>query len=234
MLVAQQPVQQPPPQAATPQQPPPPLTNPPPRSGPVVVLDPSHGGTDTGARGAGGIVEKDVVLMFARIARGELERLGFRVVMTRNGDSNPSYDERAAIANAYRDAIFISFHVSSTGTIGTARAYSYQFSTPLETPAPSHGLIVWEEAQQPYLAASHRLADLLQVELSPRFAASPLASAAVAVRELRSVATPAVAVEISSVSVVDPITLTQMAAPLATSIGRGVLAFRPAESAGTK
>ena len=90
------------------------------------MINPAHGGTDNGARGQNGSVEKDVVLVFARMVRSEFERQGYRVVMTRNDDSNPSYEDRAAIANAYRDAIFISFHVSSTGQIGTARAYSYQ------------------------------------------------------------------------------------------------------------
>ena len=103
-------------------------------AGPVIVLDPAHGGTDTGARGET-VVEKDVVLQIARSVRAELERQGYRVFMTRNDDSNPSYDDRAAVANAYRDVIFISLHVSSTGAAGTVRAYYTQFATPIP-PAP--------------------------------------------------------------------------------------------------
>ncbi len=98
--------------------------------GPVIVLDPAHGGMDTGARGQSGPVEKDVVLQFARSARVELVRQGYRVVLTRDDDSNPSYDDRAAIVNSYHDAILITFHVSSTGTTGSARAYFYQFWSP--------------------------------------------------------------------------------------------------------
>ncbi|MGA2843978.1 MAG: N-acetylmuramoyl-L-alanine amidase, partial [Candidatus Acidiferrales bacterium] len=45
--------------------------------GPVIVLDPAHGGIDNGARGQGGVVEKDLVLLFARTARLALEREGF-------------------------------------------------------------------------------------------------------------------------------------------------------------
>src|SRR5277367_5373274 len=99
-------------------------------AGPVIVLDPAHGGTDTGARGEA-IVEKDVALQIARTVRAGLQRQGYRVVMTRNDDSNPSYDDRAAVANAYREDIFISLHVASTGAPGTVRAYYMQFADPV-------------------------------------------------------------------------------------------------------
>ena len=43
-------------------------------SGFVVVLDPAHGGTDSGARGESGVVEKDLVLQFARVVKTDVER----------------------------------------------------------------------------------------------------------------------------------------------------------------
>src|ERR1700733_8970000 len=85
---------------------PPPAPTPPVPASPVIVIDPAHGGTDAGARGENAI-EKDIALQLARSIRAVLERQGYRVVMTRNDDSNPSYDDRDATANAYRDAIFI-------------------------------------------------------------------------------------------------------------------------------
>jgi len=221
---------------------------PPLHSGPTIVINPAHGGTDNGARGQNGQVEKDVVLIFARMLRSEFERQGYRVVMTRNDDSNPSYEDRAAVANGYRDAIFVSLHVSSTGKIGTARAYSYQFATPLApansadgsgtgalageqpTSARASGLIPWDQAQQPFMAASYRLADVLQAQLAQRFNGSPAISTRFAVRELRSVAAPAAAVELSSVSVGDPNILLAMGAPLAAAIVRGVQILRPVGS----
>jgi N-acetylmuramoyl-L-alanine amidase len=213
--------------------------------GPTIVINPAHGGTDNGARGQSGQVEKDVILIFARMLRSEFERQGYRVVMTRNDDSNPSYEDRAAIANGYRDSIFISIHISSTGKVGTARAYSYQFAAPLAAASISGGagsalpsvtptaatrvssLVLWDQAQQPFVEASHRLADVLQVQLAQRFGGSPAVSTRIAVRELRSVAAPAVAVEVSSVSVGDPNTLLVMGAPLAASIVRGLQVLRP-------
>lgn len=220
------------------------------QTGPVIVLNPAHGGTDTGARGANGITEKDVVLQFARTMRGEIMRQGFRVAMTRDDDSNPSYDDRAATANAFRDAIFISIHVSSTGTAGTARAYYYRFASslaPLDasatpatdiaaaiTPSAAPGFTPWAEAQKPYVDASHHFADVLQSELAQRFSGSPSASEAVAIRGLQSVNAPAIAVELSSVSISEPSFLMSLGVPLATSVSRAILAFRPPGSAETK
>lgn len=214
-------------------------------AGPVIVLDPAHGGTNTGARGENGIVEKDLVLQIARTVRVELERQGYRVVMTRDDDSNPSYDDRAAVANARRDPIFISLHVASTGTANTVRAYYDQFWTPIppsalaaadasakKTTVPVNSLTPWQEAQRPYLDASRRLSALLQAQLAQLFAGSPVASTGASVRELRSVAAPAVALEISSVAVSNPDSLRAAAVPFATAILRAVAAFRAANPAG--
>jgi N-acetylmuramoyl-L-alanine amidase len=206
----------------------------------IVVLDAAHGGTDPGARGAAGAVEKDMVLIIARVVRIELERQGYRVVMTRDNDQNPSFEDRAALANAYRGAVFISFHVSSTGPVGTARVYSYEFSNPAQAapsgslnpaaavpvPAPP-GWTAWNAAQKSHADLSRRLADVLQVEMSQRFKGSPEISSAVAVRGLRSVAEPAVAVELSNVAVEDPKTVEGMASSLAAAIVRALAAFRP-------
>jgi len=226
------------------QQPPPVQVAPPPSppNGPVIVLDPAHGGTDTGARGENGLAEKDIVLQIARAIREQLARDGDRVVLTRNDDSNPSYDDRAATANAFRDAIFISIHVSSTGTPGTVRAYYDQFAAPVPSAATAtvgskpvatetNGLIAWDEAQRPHVDASHRLADLIQSDLAQSFSGSPSVSIAAPVRTLRSVNAPAVAIEISSVSGSTPDSLTAGAGPLATAISEGLKKFRQSNSA---
>jgi N-acetylmuramoyl-L-alanine amidase len=208
--------------------------------GPIIVLDPAHGGTDTGARGESGAIEKDLVLDYARMVRSELESQGFHVVQTRNDDSNPSYADRAAVANAYQDAIFISLHVSSTGPFGTARTYYGEFgSAPNGTTgardassrnSPHDSLVRWNEAQLTHVAASHRLADTLQAQLAQRFNGSPAVATPAAVRGLRSVNAPAVAIEISSVSVPDANALPPLASALAVSIARGLQAFVAASS----
>jgi N-acetylmuramoyl-L-alanine amidase len=203
-----------------------------------VIINPAHGGTDAGARGQDGTVEKDLVLQFARALRGELNRQGFRASLTRNDDSNPSYDDRAAAANAYHDAIFISLHISSTGTFGAVRTYYNQMPSSTNTsadtspasalndaPSAPSGCVVWNEAQRSYLSASRRLATLIQIQCAQGFQGSPLDPQQAPIRELRSVEGPAIAVELSSVSGGSAGALLTKAAPLAGAIARGVQAF---------
>jgi N-acetylmuramoyl-L-alanine amidase len=209
-----------------------PATAPPQRVLGTVVLDPGHGGADSGARGATGAIEKDVVLLMSRAVRSELERQGLRVVMTREGDQNPSFDDRAAIANAQHNAVFVSLHVSSTGTAGTARVYFFDVSGFPETASVAGHLLTWDTAQKPFVELSRRLADLMQVQLAQKFAKSPEISSSVPIRALRSVTAPAVAVEISSVTALDPNALEAMAPAFAAAIARAVNAFKPIFEAG--
>jgi N-acetylmuramoyl-L-alanine amidase len=220
-----------------PQQPP----QPPPVFSPslnVVVLDPAHGGTDLGARGASGTNESDVVLDFARTIRIALESKGLRVVQTRSGADNPSFDDRSASANAQRGAVFITLHVSSTGAPGQVRVYSEPLATSVQPPAPGeppaplsfpahNALLPWDRAQEPYASASRKLAELMQSALAQKFSASPSAPVFAPVRQLRTVGAPAIAIEVSSVSVSNRDQLNQMAPGLADSIAQAVASFRP-------
>lgn len=216
-------------------------------TGPVIVLDPAHGGTDTGARGPDGLVEKDLVLLIVRTMRAELEQRGYRVITTRNDDSNPSYDDRAGIANAYPSAVFVSVHISSTGTPGTVRAYYDRFGTPVAPGSadlagaaeqtvnrPSGGLTDWNEAQRPFVDASRRMASLIQVQLTQLFPGSPIVSAGAAIRALRSIDEPAVAIEISSVSASSSDSLAAAATPLARAVAASVVAIRQGGAGGAR
>ncbi len=190
----------------------------------IVVLDPAHGGTDPGARGTGGIRESEIVLEFAAQIRTALESLGFQVLQTRQGNENPSFDDRSAIANAQRGAVFVTLHIASTGLPGTARVY---VMTDLPAANDATGLIPWERAQAPFLPLSRRFGDLVQGFLAQRFKGSPSIAQGAAVRQLRTTAAPAIAVEVSSVSVDDRGELDRMAPGVADAIARGASAFRP-------
>jgi N-acetylmuramoyl-L-alanine amidase len=190
----------------------------------VVVLDPAHGGTDLGARGAGGIRESDIVLEFAAQVRTALESMSFQVMQTRQGNQNPSFDDRSAIANAQRGAVFVTLHIASTGLPGTARVY---VMTDLPPGNDATGLISWDRAQAPFLSLSRKFGDYVQGFLSQRFKGSPNTVQAAAVRQLRTTAAPAIAVEISSVAVEDRAELDRMAPGVADAIARGASAFRP-------
>ena len=78
-----------------------------------VVLDPGHGGNDSGARAAQGIVEKEITLDIARALRGLLREEKYEVVMTRDADTFVSLRQRAHLANTERGDLFVSIHVNS-------------------------------------------------------------------------------------------------------------------------
>lgn len=80
----------------------------------LVVLDPGHGGADTGALGPSGTFEKTANLRQALLARGALERAGFRVLMTRSDDTARGLYDRALLAYRRRADAFISIHHNST------------------------------------------------------------------------------------------------------------------------
>ena len=204
----------------------------------VVVLDPAHGGADQGARGSSGIAESDVVLSFARLLRISLEAQGLRALLTRQANEDPSFDDRSKTANAQRGAIFITLHVSSTGPAGTVRVYSLpQEGAPAVTAAaiPARpALVRWDRAQQAYLDLSRKLAELIQIQMAQRFRGSAEIPTAAAVRQLRTIAAPAVAIEVSSVSLPDRAPLDKMAPVLADGVARAVAAFRLVYEAGAK
>jgi N-acetylmuramoyl-L-alanine amidase len=187
-------------------------------------LDPAHGGTDPGARGTGGIRESEIVLDLAIQVRRALELQGFQVVQTRQGNENPSFDDRSATANAQRGAVFVTLHISSTGLPGTVRVY---VNSDLPPVTDSKGLIPWDNAQVPFLGLSRRFGDLVQGQLTQRFKGSPDASQTAAVRQLRTTAAPAIAVEISSIVVDDRAQLDRMAPGVADAIARGAAEFKP-------
>jgi len=194
----------------------------------VVVLDPAHGGADLGARGSTGISEADVVLSFARLLRISLEAQGMRVILTRQANDDPSFDDRSRVSNAQRGNIFISLHVSSTGEPGTVRVYSMpQLALPENTAgAPRGGLLPWDRAQFKFMDQSRKLAELIQIQMAQRFHGSSETPFLAPVRQLRTVGAPAVSIEVSSVSQQDRTLLDKMGPGLADGVARAVAAFR--------
>ena len=211
-------------------------TAPPQKSLSVVILDPAHGGADTGARGSSGIVESDVVLSYARLVRISLEAQGLRVLLTRQANDNPSFDDRSRLANAQRGDIFITLHVSSTGQPGTVRVYSMPQLAMVQNTAiaPRSGLLPWDRAQFKFMDQSRRLAELIQIQMAQRFRGSPESPFEAPVRQLRTVGAPAVAIEVSSISVPDRSRLDQMGPGLADGVARAVAAFRTIYESGGK
>lgn len=77
---------------------------------PLIVIDPGHGGHDSGAR-KNGVVEKEVVLAFSHILRKKLEETGrYRVLMTREDDRFIPLGDRIAFAEKHNASLFIAVH----------------------------------------------------------------------------------------------------------------------------
>ncbi len=80
-----------------------------------IVIDAGHGGKDPGAVGARGTLEKDVVLVLAKVLAKKLEKdLGCEVILTRTGNTFLQLEERTAIANKVRADLFISIHANAS------------------------------------------------------------------------------------------------------------------------
>lgn len=81
----------------------------------VVVVDPGHGGDDTGARGPGGVLEKNVTLAVGKALVNELNEIpGVRGVLTRDRDYFIPLVERYRIAEKMKADVFISIHANSS------------------------------------------------------------------------------------------------------------------------
>ncbi len=84
------------------------------RSGFRVVIDPGHGGKDSGALGAYGLKEKDIVLDIARRLEVMLDRKGYDVKMTRRSDKFLSLEKRTNEASRWHADLFVSIHANAS------------------------------------------------------------------------------------------------------------------------
>lgn len=79
----------------------------------TVVIDAGHGGEDEGARGPGGLVEKEIALEVAMRLAERLRQRGLQVVLTRDRDVAVPLQERTRIANEAGGDLFVSIHVNA-------------------------------------------------------------------------------------------------------------------------
>ncbi len=93
----------------------------------IIIIDPGHGGEDSGAVSESGVLEKDLALSVAFEVGKELEKRGYAVVYTRTEDKLlytsdedikgirkiSDLKNRCAVANSYPDSVFVSIHMNS-------------------------------------------------------------------------------------------------------------------------
>jgi N-acetylmuramoyl-L-alanine amidase len=124
-----------------------------------VVIDPGHGGKDTGTIGPHGLREKDLVLDVAeRLGQLVESRLGSQVVFTRTDDTFIPLEQRTAMANAEKADLFISIHANSSNATSATGVETYYFNFTTEKAALD--LATRENATSE--SSIHDLNDLLQ------------------------------------------------------------------------
>ena len=163
------------------------------------MLDPAHGGADSGGRIGEASLEKDVSLALAFRLRSLLVARGFTVVLTRDSDAlggpnntpatTLSLDERAGIANHARAAACLLLHATGRGT-GV-----HLYRSDLEPVPDEVSLLPWLTAQAAWVPASRGLEEGMSAALGRSHIA--LVSSTASVRPVDSLTCPALVVELA-------------------------------------
>ncbi len=153
-----------------------------------VVIDPGHGGRDSGAVGRKGTKEKDINLQVAKVLEQMIEKkLGLQVILTRERDTFISLKERSVIANMEKADLFISFHCNASRKLTSKGVEVYflseaktdweravealenaslKFELPEKEAQNVLDAILLDLAQTEFLKESQKLAEFLQKKLA--------------------------------------------------------------------
>jgi len=194
----------------------------------LVVLDPGHGGQDSGAM-CGTIAEKDLTFDIAQRVDRLLQAQGLATLMTRIGDSYVSLQDRAAVTNRARDCIFVSIHFNESKKV-VAGVETY-YADHQAAPAPR--LVSWipffqgPAAESPTLA-SQSLARFIQEAMVARTKAPDRGTKAEQLFVITNVAVPAVLVEAGFLNKEDiaKIESNDYREQMAAAISEGILRYR--------
>jgi N-acetylmuramoyl-L-alanine amidase len=190
----------------------------------TIVIDPGHGGIETGAKGKFGALEKDITLAIGLKLQAIIEKnLAFRVFMTRDKDMDVSLENRSALANNHKADLFISIHangsprkkshgsetyfLSQNATDEEARRLAYLENTSgalegriEEDDKDDIKLILWDLAQASYLKQSSQLAERIQAGLNALLGTMNRGVKQAPFKVLTGAACPAVLVETAFIS----------------------------------
>jgi N-acetylmuramoyl-L-alanine amidase len=190
----------------------------------TVVIDPGHGGIETGAAGKYGNLEKDITLAVGLKLKALIEKnMAFEVVLTRDKDVDVSIENRSALANNHKADVFISIHangalqkkaegsetfflsLNATDEETRRLAYLENNSSRLEShidPSSDDDLmmILWDMAQTAHIRESSRLAEMVQGELNALLGTRNRGIKQAPFKVLAGVACPAILVEAAFLS----------------------------------
>ena len=204
-----------------------------------VIVDPGHGGQDTGSKGSDGLLEKDITMALAKKLVQALEETGkVRPELTRTDDQAVSLDDRAGLANHNHGDLFISLHLGTTFAPDPTGFSIYYWSpttaSPTATPS-SNTVRPWDQEQEPYWEKSRMLASLMKEEL---LWSIPWASGGVLPADiylLRRARMPAVMLELGSLNHLEE--AAQLQKPefqeaVAQAVTQGIIKYRSLEEKG--
>jgi N-acetylmuramoyl-L-alanine amidase len=159
----------------------------------IILLDPAHGGPDTGAHLPNNLLEKDVALAFAARLRALLSTSGFAVISTHEIDPAVPFstDQRAEIGNHAHPTACLILHATASGTgihVVTSALAPNNFEDP-------HAPIPWNTAQSASIPQSLNLAN--EIGLALERAKLPVILSRATLRPLDNLTCPAVAIEIA-------------------------------------
>jgi len=175
---------------------------------PLIVIDPGHGGHDKGAEGVSATFEKNVTLRFARVLEKALAS-EYRVELTRTGDYQVSYQNRASMANHQKADLFISLHSGGFFRVGLESWGVYYYPASKASSPPSTGAdnaapagdeagpesTDWRRIQLKHVKVSQTLADALSRHLRACPQIAGVKNAEAPLLQMEGLDMPAVAIE---------------------------------------
>lgn len=200
----------------------------------VVVLDPGHGGKDSGAV-CGGVLEKDLTLDVARRIERLLDSEGVATLMTRLGDTYVSLADRAAFGNRVRDCIFVSIHFNednkpvATGVETYYAAHQITAGSFLASWLP----FLWRPLSESPNPESQNLAGSIQEALVARTRAADRGTQARQFFVIANVIAPAVLIEggfLTNKEDISRLASEDYRDQMAAAISDGILRYREAAS----
>jgi N-acetylmuramoyl-L-alanine amidase len=193
----------------------------------TVLLDPAHGGPDTGAHLPNDLLEKDITLAFAARLRALLTTDGFTIISTRDTDPTVPFttDQRAEIANHAHPAACLVLHATDSGN--GVHIITSNLAPPDEFEGP-HPTVLWNSAQASSVPQSLNLAN--EIGLALQHAKLPVILSRASVRPIDNLTCPAVAIEIAPLAPPDsdstPITNAAYQQSIVRAIAAALISWR--------
>jgi N-acetylmuramoyl-L-alanine amidase len=196
----------------------------------VVVLDPGHGGQDSGAK-VGNMLEKDLTLDVAQRVDRLLQAQGLATVMTRVGDAYVSLADRAALANRVPNCIFVSIHFNEDNKPVASGMETYYAAHQI-----TRGLSVaswfpflWRAVSESPSVESQSLAGFIQEDMAARTQAVNRGTKALQFFVIANVWHPAVLVEggfLTNKEDMAKLGSDDYREQMAAAIGEGIIRYR--------